>query len=421
MNQWTNQQKAEIALEYFRRQVARCPVDKAILRVADITGDGDSTTVIAAYCPLCGNDMESSDVQNEIVAASASSPSLTDSGPAGSGDLVMTNAPSEPPKAFMSYSWDDDDHKRWVKSLATRLRRDGVDVKLDQWEVVPGDQLPRYMETAIRENSYVLIVCTPNYKQKSDGRKGGVGYEGDIMTAEVHTKRNHRKFIPILRSGTTDSAMPSWLKGKYRIDLSADPYSEDQYQDLLVTLHNQREQAPPVGKSPAFSRGSRTTTAAFSAKSLREEAEKSYSTKETGEADFQPIKIEGVLADQVGQPRKDGSRGSALYAVPLKLNRTPSSEWCDLFIRAWDHPPEYTTSHRPGIAEVRGDRIILTRTTMEELRDVHRNTLKLAVDLANAQAAELVQERRAASDTARQQADDHRTNVREVADDMNFD
>jgi TIR domain len=96
------------------------------------------------------------------------------------GLSLMTNQPGnqDPPRAFASYSWDSKEHKEWVKDLATRLRSDGVDVTLDQWKVVPGEQLPKFMETAIRENSYVLIICTPNYKKKSDERKGGVGYLG---------------------------------------------------------------------------------------------------------------------------------------------------------------------------------------------------------------------------------------------------
>jgi len=57
------------------------------------------------------------------------------------------------------------------------------------------------METAIRDNDYVLVICTPHYADRSNRRVGGAGYEGDIMTAEVFTERNHRKFIPVLRSG----------------------------------------------------------------------------------------------------------------------------------------------------------------------------------------------------------------------------
>jgi len=148
--------------------------------------------------------------------------------------------------AFVSYSWDDDDHKEWVLSLAMRLRSDGVEAILDRWHTVPGDQLPQFMETAVRENDYVLIVCTPRYKDRSDKRVGGVGYEGDVMTAEVMTKRNNRKFIPILRQGSWEETAPSWLAGKCYVDLSASPYSEESYQDLLKTMLGTRPAPPPV-------------------------------------------------------------------------------------------------------------------------------------------------------------------------------
>ena len=102
------------------------------------------------------------------------------------------------PNVFISYSWDSDQHREWTLQLAERLRGDGADVTLDQWHLAPGDQMAEFMERAVRENDLVLIICTPSYKQKSDQRSGGVGYEGDIMTAEVLSTRNHRKFIPIL-------------------------------------------------------------------------------------------------------------------------------------------------------------------------------------------------------------------------------
>ena len=72
----------------------------------------------------------------------------------------MTN-----PTAFISYAWENSEAQKWVKDLATKLRTDGVDVKLDQWEVVPRDQLPHFMEKSVRENDLVLIVCTPKYKE----------------------------------------------------------------------------------------------------------------------------------------------------------------------------------------------------------------------------------------------------------------
>jgi hypothetical protein len=154
------------------------------------------------------------------------------------------------PKVFISYSWDGESHREWVRELATRLRtEDGVDVKLDCWETVPGDQLLEFMEQAVQESDYVLCICAPRYKEKFDRRSGGVGYEGDIMTGEVFVSRYQRKFIPIFRKGEWKEAAPSWLLGKYYVDMRGDPYSENSYQDLVTTLHGEHEEAPPIGKN----------------------------------------------------------------------------------------------------------------------------------------------------------------------------
>ncbi len=156
------------------------------------------------------------------------------------------------PTAFISYSWESDEHRQWVKALATRLRLDGIDVRLDQWNVVPGDKLPDFMESSIRTCDFVLIICTPGYSERSQRTKGGVRYEGDIITSELYLKQNQRKFIPILKQDDWETAAPNWLAAKYYIDLSDNPYSEHNYQLLLATLKNEFDQPPPIGSRNDF-------------------------------------------------------------------------------------------------------------------------------------------------------------------------
>lgn len=154
----------------------------------------------------------------------------------------------KPPTAFISYSWDDESHKNWVKELATRLRKDRIDVKLDQWEVFPGDSITEFIETGIRESDFVIIICTPRYKERSDNRVGGVGYEESMITGEVFTNPSNRnKFIPVLRSGEWADAAPSRLTGIDRVDLSGSAYSEREYARLRDVLLGQTETAPPIG------------------------------------------------------------------------------------------------------------------------------------------------------------------------------
>lgn len=82
------------------------------------------------------------------------------------------------------------------------------------------------MESAIRDNDFAVIICTPTYKMKSERREGGVGYEGGIITGEVLQLRNNRKFIPVLKLADWKTASPSWLQGRYYIDLRGTPIAK---------------------------------------------------------------------------------------------------------------------------------------------------------------------------------------------------
>ncbi|HJS15910.1 MAG TPA: toll/interleukin-1 receptor domain-containing protein, partial [Rheinheimera sp.] len=62
----------------------------------------------------------------------------------------------EIPSVLVSYSWDSEDHKTWVREISQRLRLNGVDVKLDQWHVQPGQSLTQFMEREIVECDHVI-------------------------------------------------------------------------------------------------------------------------------------------------------------------------------------------------------------------------------------------------------------------------
>ncbi len=311
---------------------------------------------------------------------------------------------SENPKVFISYSWDSEEHKIWVKEFSTKLRTDGIDVSLDQWKVVPGDQMPAFMEKEIRDNDFVLIICTPKYKTKSDNREGGAGYEGDIMTAEILNKGNQRKFIPILRSSDWNNSAPSWLSGKYYIDFRTDPIREENYNDLLTTLYQQYLKVPPLGKPISATLGMPDLLA--KTKGANEEPNE--------------IKIEGVIVDEVSVPRNDGTQGSALYKVPFLLSSKPTNEWANLFIDNWNHPQMFTTMHRPGIARVYGNKIVLDGTTIEEVKQFHRDTLILAVSETNKKYNEINEKRRQEKERKQREIEEHKKKIDDISRDIEF-
>ena len=110
-----------------------------------------------------------------------------------------------------------------------------------------------------------------------------------------------------------------------------------------------------------------------------------------------------------------------MYTVPFQLSARPPASWGSLFVEHWNHPPQLTMMHRPGIARVSGNKIFLEGTTVEEVKDYHRDTLKLAADAANqeyrARVAEAERERRILEDESAR----HQRNVDDVATDITFD
>ncbi|HRI61319.1 MAG TPA: hypothetical protein PK228_16380, partial [Saprospiraceae bacterium] len=133
------------------------------------------------------------------------------------------------------------------------------------------------------------------------------------------------------------------------------------------------------------------------------------------------IRIKGILVDEVTMPTNDGTRGSALYKIPFELNRRPDYEWINLFVSAWNHPPSYTLMHRPGIASVYGNKIVLDGTEIEEVEKYHKATLKLAVEIANKTYKEIQSRKKQKEDEENRRREEHKRNIEEASKRINFD
>lgn len=160
---------------------------------------------------------------------------------------MPTDAGSGP--VFISYSWDNEEHKKWVLALAKRLRGDGIDAVIDQTHLPLGARAPEFMERCVRDSGRVLVVCTETYKGRFDKREGGAGYEGHIITGEIVNEVGKNKFVPILRRGDWKNAVPTALSGVVGVDLRSD--SPDEYRKLLEGLHDVAH-VLPVGPRPIW-------------------------------------------------------------------------------------------------------------------------------------------------------------------------
>ena len=133
----------------------------------------------------------------------------------------------------ISYSWDNEGHKVWVKKLADDLESNGIEVVLDQKNLSLGEQLTTYMEKSILKADRVLCILTPAYKEKCDERKNGAGYEASIISSKMLQNVLTSKFIPVLRTGDWNESSPVFLEGRKGINMKNDDDYEKKLKELI--------------------------------------------------------------------------------------------------------------------------------------------------------------------------------------------
>ncbi|PJN48814.1 hypothetical protein PAEAM_56760 [Paenibacillus sp. GM1FR] len=165
---------------------------------------------------------------------------------------------SKIPVVFISYSWTTPEHEKWVYELAERLREaDGIDVKLDKWDLKEGHDKFAFMERMVTspEIDKVLVICDRGYQSKANSNKGGVGTEKLLITPEVMENVEQNKIIPIVSELDEDRNpyLPTFLKSRIYIDMSDAEKFEDSYEHLVRNIENAPlYRKPPLGKRRVF-------------------------------------------------------------------------------------------------------------------------------------------------------------------------
>ena len=140
---------------------------------------------------------------------------------------------AENPKVFISYSHDTPEHKQWVSELAAKLRRNGVDAILDQWDLGLNQDLAQFMESSIKTADRVFVICTDSYVQKANDGEDGVGYEPMIVTKKLVEDFGTNKFIPIIRQILREEKVPEFLKERVYVDFTNDEQFDAKFDELL--------------------------------------------------------------------------------------------------------------------------------------------------------------------------------------------
>lgn len=154
---------------------------------------------------------------------------------------------------FISYTWDNPEHKDWVLNLANLLIENGIDVILDQYDLSVGKEMTHFMEKAMTADKIVTIM-TPGYKKKADNRDGGAGYEYSLITKDLFdNKPDQTRIIPVLRCGDNKHSSPLFMQTKIFHDMREDGKFDSSLFDLIKILADQPPvHKPALGKLPNF-------------------------------------------------------------------------------------------------------------------------------------------------------------------------
>lgn len=289
------------------------------------------------------------------------------------------------PNLFLSYSHKD-------KAQAIRLYDElvglGAKVWRDEVEMRTGDSIIQRVGAAVMDADFVVALIS-EHSVKSEWCQKELS-----LAATYGLNRGRTSILPV-RLG--DVEMPAFLADlMYRSYDEADQAATAKilFDDALA--HRGASASGPIPVSAGVA------------------------SAQAPSGPDDPIKIVGVDRAGVTSPRSDGTRGSALYRVPLKLSRRPSSLWARHFEQTWDHPPRFTSMHRPGICRVVGDTVVLDGTTMDEIERYHAETLRHIIAKVNDDVVEPEAKQRRIEEQRGQAEAQHRREIDEISDRLDF-
>ena len=155
------------------------------------------------------------------------------------------------PRVFISYTGADTENGKWVKDLACRLRKCGVNARLDLFHLKPGQDLPQWMTNEVIMADKVLLICDKNYADRADNRKGGVGWETMIIQGDMMSGQKQGKYIAILRDPDIDKSLPIYVKSTYALNWSNREITDKEFNEFLLNLFDCNIE-PPLGEIPDF-------------------------------------------------------------------------------------------------------------------------------------------------------------------------
>ncbi|NGN45246.1 toll/interleukin-1 receptor domain-containing protein [Mesorhizobium sp. CGMCC 1.15528] len=144
---------------------------------------------------------------------------------------------SGPPKAFLSYSFDD---RAIADKVARGLMASGVDTWWAEWEIGSGDSLRQKIDVGLGNCTHFIVLLTPSAMKKPWVRQ-------EMDAGLVRRISGQARFIA-LRQDLAAKDLPPLLSGMLSPEL--DPSDLDQgVRDLVNDIHGVSRK-PPLGPAP---------------------------------------------------------------------------------------------------------------------------------------------------------------------------
>lgn len=119
-------------------------------------------------------------------------------------------------RVFISHTSNTSEAEEWVKALCLHLIDQGVQARLDKFHLRRGMDLPQWMCNELALANKVVVVCDEAYKQKADGRIGGVGWETMIIQGDLaKLPPDSTKYQVVVRATEIRNGLPMYLSTKY--------------------------------------------------------------------------------------------------------------------------------------------------------------------------------------------------------------
>jgi tetratricopeptide (TPR) repeat protein len=124
---------------------------------------------------------------------------------------------ASPRRVFISYSHDSSEHCDRVLAFVQRLRGDGIDAWIDQFEESTDQGWPLWCARQILDAKYVLLICTESYRNRflgleEFGKGRGVKWEAKVIQNILYYKEINTGFIPVIFHDSDSRFVPETVR-----------------------------------------------------------------------------------------------------------------------------------------------------------------------------------------------------------------